>query len=214
MCLGIMVSCDDDETYADQKRHEGNAINSFLEKGTLVTMESSDDTLLYVAPIKVIDQETFEKQDSMTDVSKNEYVLLRSSGVYMQIINKGGGTKLAHGKTVNILNRYIEFNIMGDSIFSLNDRNNNYVADYDKMAVTNSYGVYSGSFVSGVMKSIHQSAYIPEGWFVPLAYINLTRDLTNVAKVRLIVPHTSGTADASSNVIPYFYEISYQLGRL
>ncbi len=209
--MGMFVSCDDDETYADQKRHESEAINSFIKNGALETLD--DDTILYVPPIKVISQKVFEAQDSVTDVSKNEYVLLSSTGVYMQIVNKGVGEKLKHGQTVSILNRYIEYNIMGDSIFSLNDKVNGYVANNDKMTVTNTYGVFSGSFVSGVMMTMHGYSYIPEGWLIPLAYINLTRDLANIAKVRLIVPHTSGTSDASSNVIPFFYEISYQLGR-
>jgi hypothetical protein len=34
-----------------------------------------------------------------------------------------------------------------------------------------------------------------------------------VAKVRLIVPHSSGTSNASQYVLPYDYEITYQLGR-
>ena len=33
------------------------------------------------------------------------------------------------------------------------------------------------------------------------------------AKVRLIVPHSSGTSNASNYVLPYYYEISYELGK-
>jgi ribosomal protein S12 methylthiotransferase len=33
------------------------------------------------------------------------------------------------------------------------------------------------------------------------------------AKVRLIVPHSQGTADASSSVTPYYYELTYQRER-
>ena len=213
LCMGMITSCDDDETYADQKKHENSAINGFLEKGCCVMMDNNIDTLLYVPPVKVIDEETFKKQDSTTNIALNEYVLLRSTGIYMQIVNKGGGEKLAHGQDTTLLARYIEFNIMGDSIYSLNCKNNTFVSSYDKMTVNNKYGVISGSFISGMMMKIHSSAYIPEGWLVPLSFVNITRDLSNIAKVRLIVPHASGTSDASANVCPYFYEITYQVGR-
>lgn len=215
LSLGFLTSCDDDDTYAEQKERETNSINSFLSRGCCVTELDSGDTILYVPPIKVISEETFYAQDSTTDVSKNEYVLLSSTGIYMQIIEKGSGKKLAHGETEKVLNRYIEFNIMGDSIMSSND-NLYYIASEDQMMVSNSYGVFSGAYVSGVMRTIHSTTSVPEGWLVPLTFINLGRIASasdNIAKVRVIVPHTSGTTDAQSKVYPCLYEISYRRGR-
>ena len=58
------------------------------------------------------------------------------------------------------------------------------------------------------------SAYgnmVPKGWLKPLNYIRLTRVAGNEAKVRLIVPHSSGTTNASGYVLPFFYEITYQV---
>ena len=37
----------------------------------------------------VISERQFFDQDTMTDVSKNEFVLLESSGIYLQIVEKG-----------------------------------------------------------------------------------------------------------------------------
>ena len=82
----------------------------------------------------------------------------------------------------------------------------------DEMSCTNSYGTLTGSFISGVMKTRY-GASVPEGWLVPLAYINLGRDLRDLAKVRLIVPHNSGQDNASQNIYACFYEITYQRGR-
>lgn len=213
--LGVFTSCNDDESYVEQKKHETNAINSFLKKGACVKDIDGNDTILYVPPIKVISEATFDAQDSTTNVAQNEYVLLSSTGIYMQIVDKGTGKKLGNGETTKILNRYIEFNINGDSIMS---RNNNlyYIAVPDQMSASNNYGVFTGSFVSGVMQTMHGTSAVPEGWLVPLNYITLTRRAIasdRLAKVRIIVPHSSGTTVAQSSVYACFYEISYERGR-
>ena len=60
--------------------------------------------------------------------------------------------------------------------------------------------------------STTNSTAVPKGWIVPLSYVNIGRqnDEEGIALVRLIVPHSEGTAAATSNVAPFFYEISYQ----
>ena len=63
-------ACSDTETYADQKKKERSAINRYIAN----------------QKIKVISEEQFFAQDTTTDVSKNEYVLFESNGVYMQIV--------------------------------------------------------------------------------------------------------------------------------
>ena len=40
--------------------------------------------------------------------------------------------------------------------------------------------------------------------------INLDGKEGEIAKVRLIVPHTAGQSNAATNVYPCFYEILYQ----
>ena len=57
------------------------------------------------------------------------------------------------------------------------------------------------------------SASVPSGWLVPFTYINIglpQSEDEEVAKVRLIVPHSQGHSSASGNVVPYFYEIIFQ----
>jgi hypothetical protein len=68
-------------------------------------------------------------------------------------------------------------------------------------------------FESGMMQAYHSSTSVPGGWLVPLNYINVGRpekEDDQIAKVRLIVPHSQGTADASSTVFPCYYEITYE----
>lgn len=210
-----LTSCEDEQTYAIQKKAEHRAINAFLNKGVVVTDKDQGGEILHVDPIKVISEQQFAAQDSTTNVSKNEYVLLSNTGIYMQIVRKGTGQKIKHGENVNILCRYIEYNIKGDSVQSLNN-NAYYIAVPDIISCQNSYGYLTGTFTSGMMYKNYGSTSVPEGWLVPLHYINLSRqdsDTDEIAKVRLIVPHSSGQSSAVQSVYPCFYEITYMKGR-
>ena len=66
------------------------------------------------------------------------------------------------------------------------------------------------------MYNTYSSAAVPSGWLVPMAYINLGRPASEddeIAKVKLIVPHTQGQSNASQNVYPCMYELTYERGR-
>lgn len=214
-CMFTFVSCDEDETYGEKKEKERNTISGFIKSGVCVKEDTTGDTLLYVAPITVISEEQFAEQDSTTNVDRNEYVLLSKSGIYMQIIRKGCGKKLQNGETSTVFCRFTEFNIAGDSIQARNT-NLRYVAVPDEMTCTNSFGYYSASYITGVMPTRYGTTSVPEGWLVPLAYINLGRpenENEDIAKVRVIVPHTSGNNEAQTMVYACFYEITYRKGR-
>ena len=94
--LGIIgfQSCDDSKTYAELKEEEREAIKRFIE----------------VENIKVIDEDTYTEQDSVTNLANNEFVFFDESGVYMQIIERGKGEKLQEGRH-EILARYLETKI-------------------------------------------------------------------------------------------------------
>lgn len=210
-----LSSCDDEGTYERQRKSERRAISAFLRDGATVLDQELGDTIFHVDPINVISEQTFEAQDSTTDLSRNEYVYFRSSGVYMQVLRRGQGRPVADGETVNILCRYLEYNISGDSIQS---RNNNayYIGMLDQMTVALSSGTLTGTFVQGMMRSFYNSSSVPEGWLVPLRYINIGRQQDaggEIAKVRLIVPHSAGQTNAVTRVYPCFYEITYQRSR-
>lgn len=199
--MAILASCSDTETYADQKKKENSAIRSYISKEN----------------IKVISEEEFFANDSTTDVDKNEYVLFESSGVYMQIVRKGCGKKLTDGETATVLCRFTERNLLTDSLQLSNDILA-YSAIVDKMSVKNTSGSFTASFdtSSSMMYSAYGSASVPSGWLVPLTYVNVGRPSSStdeIAKVKIIVPHTQGHQYASSNVYPCFYDITYQRGR-
>lgn len=215
LITSFVTSCDDEVSYADLKEQERSQIEGFLQKGTVVLDKEVGDTLLYVpGKIRVISEAQFAAQDSTTDVSKNEYVLLASTGIYMQIIRKGIGKKLESGESATIINRFVEFNISGDTIQSRN--NSLYFSTIpDIMTCENSLGVFSASYTSGVMNSLY-GASVPSSWLVVLSYIKLGRQESatdKIAKVRLIVPHSQNHSDAITSVYPCFYEITYQKGR-
>lgn len=197
----LFASCNNYETYAEKKDAERSAINQFIKDSA----------------INVISETTFAQQNYTTDVSKNEYVLFSNTGVYLQIVRKGVGEMLKDGETATVLCRFTEWNIKGDSMQLRNDVLY-YSSVVDKMTVKNTSGTFTGSFITGssVMYSIYQSASVPAGWLIPFSYINLGRQTTSdveIAKVKVIVPHGEGQSNASSNVYPCFYNITYERGR-
>lgn len=63
------------------------------------------------------------------------------------------------------------------------------------------------------MYSRYNSLAVPAGWMIPFDFINIGRpkkDGDELAKVRLIVPSSSGTLSASNSVRPYMYELTFQ----
>ena len=184
----VLGSCQDYETYAEQKEKERNHINDFIaEHG-----------------IKVIDMETFVANDSTTDVSKNEYVLFDDKGVYMQIVRKGEGEIMQDGDRGVFMARYLEYNIADADTIS----GNLYAATPDYFTCERKGDTYSASFTQGYMYGIYGSA-VPKGWLLPLSYITPGRPNDKAAKVRLIVPHGEGTSLAAQYVYPTYYEITY-----
>lgn len=189
----VFVACDDTETYAEMKEKEREAINAFVSSHG----------------INAISVEQFYAQDSTTDASKNEYVRFEDTGIYMQIVSRGEGTPVADGERAELLVRYYEVNIKEMDTLSGNKFD---ASNPDVMTVENKKGSYSGSFTSGYMCGIYGSS-VPSGWLAPMPYLNIGRRLSNLAHVRLIVPHSEGQSTAASYVYPCFYDITFERGR-
>ena len=198
---GILNSCDDGETYAEQKAKERAAINQYI----------SD------YGVTVITEAEFEAQDCTTDTSKNEFVLLGSSGVYMQIVRKGCGEQLVSGETATVLVRFTEYNLLEDTLQLTNDILT-YSSVVDVMTVSRSGNTFTGYFDANnsLMYYAYGSTSVPSGWLYPFEYVNVGRpesDDDEVTKLVLIVPHSEGHAYASSGVYPCLYYLTYQRGR-
>ena len=199
----LLASCNDYETYGDKKEKERNAISKFIADSSIV----------------VISEDQFKQQGEVTNLTRNEFVKLDKSGVYMQIVREGCGTKILDGESTNLVCRFMEFDIKNDTLYVCNNNPNlkyngkSVTAIPDIMHVSKTSGSFSASFTSGIMYSVHGSATVPTGWLVPLNYIKVGRPQSadeRCAKVRLIVPHSQGHVDASSNVSPFYYEITFQ----
>ncbi len=192
-------ACDNSKTYAELKEEERDAIRRFIE----------------VRDIKVIDEKQFFEQDTTTNVDLNEYVLFKESGVYMQVIERGGGSLLEDGR-YDILARYEEEEITSDGTtdtLSLNTWTN-YYPHPDEFVLTKSGNSFSGSLgTSGAMYSAHGSTSVPSAWMLVFDYITPGRKISDRSHIRLIVPHSEGTITASSQVYPTYYDIKYQLAR-
>ena len=189
-CLSLLAACNDYETYADQKEKERDGVSDFMS----------------FHGFREISVEVFHAQGDSTGT--NEFVYMNNSGVYMQIVNRGSGTYLQSDENVDLYIRFRE-----QSIFDTTKVITNYYDPYDPdiMNVTRTGANFTASFTSGLMLA-NYSASVPAGWLVPLSYIKVGPPTAteNVSQVRLIVPHTQGHTVASSNVYPYFYEISFQ----
>ena len=194
--IAVFASCNDYETYSDMKEKERNAISKFIADSSIM----------------VISEDQFVQQGYKTDLKRNEFVRLDKSGVYMQIVREGCGEQLKDGESANICCRFKEFNIQADSVTLRN--NTDVYADYvDLMRVTRNSGTFTAYFTKGLMTTIYGSSSVPPVWLVPLTYIKVGRQKSmtdEISKVRLIVPHSQGHATASSNVVPSYYEITFQ----
>ena len=73
----------------------------------------------------------------------------------------------------------------------------------------------TGSFdkTSSLMYTFYGTTTVPTGWMAPLRYLNIGRwdkPDSEIAKVRIIVPHDIGQSRAVSAVYPCLYDITYQ----
>lgn len=201
----VFASCQDTETYAEQRDKENDTINAYIRDNN----------------IKVISESQFKANiaanQAPTDTTKNEYVLIESTGVYMQICEVGSGETFTSGSKT-ILCRFKEASLFRSSKeYSWLTNMAASTSFYnDKMYVTCTSGTYTASFEPSrsLMYQAYSSASVPSAWLAALPYIKLGRYTSEkgLAKVRLIVPHGQGNSTASQYVVPYFYEITYELG--
>ena len=199
MAVMLLASCSKEETYAEQRERELSSISDFISKNN----------------IKVISEQQFAEQGYTTE--EDQYVAFSNTGVYMNIIDNGPakGTILANGNSEDVLVRYSERNLKGDSIQTTN-RLPLYANLCDKFSVRNNSGTFIARFIYGRMLNYYSSTTVPGGWLVPLKYIRLgrlTEDDDHYATVRLIVPHDQGTTSASTGVYACFYYMEYQADR-
>lgn len=197
-----LSSCNDEETYADQVKRERSAVNAYIADSA----------------VSVISEDQFRAQNYTTNVSKNEFVLFESSGLYMQIVRKGTGSPIASGETARIACRYTERNLLTDSIQATNVMYPVFYRFTEIMNVTNNSGTFQGSFdqSTSLMYQFYGSTSIPSGWLAALPYLNMDRwrtDTSEIAKVRLIVPHDLGQTYAMQSVYPCLYDITFQRGQ-
>lgn len=195
----LFNSCSDTKTYAEMLDEEKDAVNAFIKKHN----------------IQVISLEEFEK-DTVTDVSKNEYVAF-SNGVYMQIADRGeeGETnKFANNNVV--LARFVEVFIMDNDTTmastACNPAGLNFDLYPDGFRYTDNGNTVYGQFLAeddlagwkGMGMNGQYTQYgtsVPAGWLLALKYIR------SGAHVKLIVPSKMGHQVAQQKVYPYFYDV-------
>ena len=215
----VLQGCNKGITYADQKENEKDDIQSWILKHDY----------------KIISEEQFYKQDSLTN--ENEFVLLKESGVYMNIIQRGKGKRILDDGRYTILSRYIEitlssvenFFVTGDTLSGNMKLRNypvfgpenwglpQYMAQPDNYILTIDKNNYKASFKeNSMMAYVYKTASVPSGWLIPLRFLKPASSIPtlpseDIARVKLIVPHSQGSAQAMKYVYPCLYEITYQI---
>lgn len=215
----VLQGCNKGITYADQKENEKDDIQSWIVKHDY----------------KIISEEQFYKQDSLTN--ENEFVLLKESGVYMNIIQRGKGKKILDDGRYTIISRYLEialsgienFFVTGDTLSGNMKLRNypvfgpenwglpQYMAQPDNYILTIDKNNYKASFKeNSMMAYVYKTASVPSGWLIPLRFLKPASSIPtlpseDIAKVKLIVPHSQGSAQAMKYVYPCLYEITYQI---
>lgn len=225
--LFSMAACNDSETYADQRNRERDSINAFLRNEKITVINEKQF------------KERWEAKKTnpaivLTDTSaeKNEYVLFESNGIYMQVVEQGCGDYIQQGKSEEVLVRFDEYNVntranISDESLCLSNNLPKYSYYIDKLKVTNTSGTFTGMLVEP-KKSVFGWAYnyssytgsysstIPSGWLIPFSWVKIGRgnaEGEKIAHVRLLIPHTYGSTQASANVNAYFYDMTLQKGR-
>jgi hypothetical protein len=192
------ISCDDEETYAEQKEREARHISNWISQHNIEIISVSDflkDTIT-------------NNPETGPDKTRNQYVLFPDNGVYMQIVKRGGGSAIEPGETKNMNARFVERYVSSGDTISMNL----FQSEPDVFYVKRTGDNYSASFIAGTggTSSIMARLYgysVPNAWLMPFPYIKPGM-LDGAAKVRLIVPHNQGTQTAAANVYPTFYEIT------
>ena len=194
--LLLTNACTDYETYGELKDKERDAIAKFISDSSFV----------------IIGETQFHNQGDVT-IGDKQFVLLDKSGVYMQIVRPGCGETIKDGETLTVLCRFLEQEL-NDTVALFNY---GYAFQPDVMSVTRAGSTYTAMFQQGGFMYSAYGSSVPEGWLVPLQYVKIGR-LVNpddeLARVKLIVPHSQGTTNnAKANVKPYYYDITFQRGR-
>lgn len=188
----IFQACDNTKTYAEMLDEEKDAVNAFVKKHN----------------IKVISEDEFKAKGYTTDASEgvNEYVSFTSTGIYMQIVNKGvEGDTIRNNNVVAV--RFVETDIKTNDTTSFNvvlpgfENNPMYYTYPDVFRYVDNGSTVAGVFLEGSMYATYSATDVPPGWLVALKYV------TNYAHVRIIVPSKMGHQTANKYVNPYFYDI-------
>ncbi|GAE82117.1 DUF4827 domain-containing protein [Bacteroides reticulotermitis] len=189
----LFQACDNSKTYAEMLEDEKNAVNKFIKDNG----------------IRIISQSEFERNDTITNLERNEYVSL-SDGVYMQIVDRGNEEKVdTFASNDEICVRYLEEDLMTRDTTCFNvflEQWADATQLYARPAVFRY--VAQGTYVYATFlemdyywSSVYASTSVPAGWLVALPYVR------NNSHVRLIVPSKMGHQSAQQYVNPFYYDI-------
>ncbi|MFV0419960.1 MAG: DUF4827 family protein [Dysgonomonas sp.] len=172
----IFSSCGG-ETYADKLKNEEKAINRFIDQ--------NDIKILYEYP-----------SDSV--FAENEYYKDKTTGIYLNVINRGNNERPSKERRTTVYLRYdTVYNMLTNEIESSPNWQSETPMNFQ-------YGVPTSYYNSD---NYYAASYylLSQGCVVPLDY-----NLGNNAQVKLIIPFENGaTAQQSAYKPLYFSNLRY-----
>ena len=155
----------------------------------------------------------------------------------MNIIQRGKGKRILDDGRYTIISRYLEialsgienFFVTGDTLSGNMKLKNypvfgpenwslpKYMTQPDDYILTIDKNTYKASFKeNSMMAYVYKTASVPSGWLIPLRFLKPANSIPtlpseDIARVKLIVPHSQGSAQAMKYVYPCLYEITYQI---
>lgn len=202
----FMQSCDDTKTYAELLDDEKGYIKHFVSYNGISTISEAN----------------FDPKAKMAD---NEYVLFKGDGLYLHIDSVGieGPTvyeildslsERQSGVRMVILTRFLEYSIQHMDTTITNFYANAspeqfyYVKSASSYSSSKSYGSFffdSSTTTSDYSMQTYYGTSVPGGWLKALEYVG------DGGRVKIIVPSKTGHSSAMTNVLPFYYELHFQI---
>lgn len=185
LIIGFCIAfgaCSNSDTYADKLKRERKNISSFINENGIVILSEYPKSGVF---------------------KENQYFLDSSTGVYINVVDSGNGKRAALATSTQLLNSQVDIRFSGAMTLPIaeSDTVGNNLPGLQPITLT--YGI-SATYTANSSSSTMDYIYKSPGIVAPLQYVG------EKAKVRLIIPFSSGSSYQTAAFLPMYYtELQY-----